>query len=362
MSESKEIALVLTGTLPEISGNFDACKAFYLSELARYDVIVDPERLPEAKKDLATLRAEAKRLDTIRIAEAKRLKQPITEMESKVKELTDLIGQAAEKIALQVKACEQKAVELCRSLMAAHLDATYDALEVAKDYRTGHSMIEQLAGVSKLAGKGELTKAARESIEGLAQQARIAQDRVELRLTRLKSASLEAGIQPITPESVTHLLNLDDAGFNAGLDRLIKAEVKRAEDAKAATIKAEQDRIRAEEAAKAKAEMERKMAEERAEREAKEKIEREARAAEEAKIRADAEEKRKAEEAARPAPVVSPKPVVFPKATEKKPEPAADKPRVYTIRVSAAGDSETIIDNLFAVLAPFSVESIEVEQ
>jgi hypothetical protein len=81
MSESKEIALVLTGTLPEISGNFDACKAYYIAELARYEVAVDPERLPEAKKDLATLRAEAKRLDTIRIAEARRLKQPITEME-----------------------------------------------------------------------------------------------------------------------------------------------------------------------------------------------------------------------------------------------------------------------------------------
>lgn len=354
-----EIALVLTGTLPQISGNFDACKAWYLAELARYDAEVDPEKLTDAKKDLATLRAEAKRLDTIRIAEAKRLKQPIADMEAKVKELTDLIGKTVAKIDQQVKLCEQKSLDLCTALMTEHLGATYAALGVREEYQTGHAMIAPMVGLSKLTGSKALTKAARESIEGLAQQAKIAQDRVEVRLSRLKSECLQAGIQPIDPEAVTHLLPLDDPQFNAGMLRMIAAEVKRTDDAKAAIIEAEQDRLKREAEATARAEMEKRLAAEKLERE---EVDRKA-----AEIAKSEREKRLAEQKAVPPPAqvpfylsrTAPETKVSVPAEEKAREPAQTS--VYLIRISATGPQDVVVNEIFAALSAWEVESVEVD-
>src|SRR3972149_1155784 len=133
----KEIALILTGTLPEISGNFDACKAFYEAELKRYEGTIDAEKVTEAKKDVAKLRGEIKRLDRIRIDEATRLKAPISKMEAQVKELTGLIQKTAEGITEQVTVFENKTREVCRGLMLVLLASEYDRMEVRPEYQTG---------------------------------------------------------------------------------------------------------------------------------------------------------------------------------------------------------------------------------
>lgn len=275
-AENKEIALILTGTLPDISGNFDDCKAFYEGELKRYAVVVDPEALPAAKADLAKLRAEVKRLDTIRIAEAKRLKQPIIEMEGKVKELTGLIQQTADKIAVQVKACEETTLARCRALMLALLGEEYTRLEVRSEYQTGAGMIGSLSGLSCLTGKGNLTKSATENIQGLAQKGRAAQDRTDGRLDRLEAACLKAGLAaPLQLTHVERFLQETDEVYTAQLDRLIKIEVERQEASRKAVQAEEERKARAvveEEAriARARAAEEARVTKERAEREARE--------------------------------------------------------------------------------------------
>jgi cob(I)alamin adenosyltransferase len=377
MTESTEIALVLTGTLPEIAGNFDDCKKFYLAKVAEYDLAVVPEKLAEAKKDLATLRAEAKRLDRIRIDEANRLKAPITAMEAKVKELSGIVLAAADKIDKQVKACEETARKACLDLMTLHLNATYDSLEVAAEYRNGHAMLPELVGISKLTSKGELTKAARESVEGLAQQARIAQDRVELRHTIIKSESLAAGLAtPLNPEIMARWMGESDGAFRDNLARIINIELEREAKAREAIIKAEQEKIRREEQAKAQAEAEAKLAEQRKADEEKrkaEEVERQAKAKAEAEAEAHriadrpavikAIVEREAIENTRPAP-----------APRQTPETEPEKKTVVlvvrvSLMVGANESPDEMTEDIFVKLAAavsqidgqINIESVEVE-
>ena len=284
--ENAEVALILTGTLPEITGNFDACKAFYETELLRYASVVDPQRLPAAKADLAKLRGEIKRLDRIRIDEATRLKAPITAMESKVKELTGLIQNTADKIESQVKACEEKTLASCRALMLIMLAGEYERLEVRAEFQTGAPLLEPMVKVSGLTGSGHLTKSSSESVQGLAQQARGIQDRTDGRLARLEADCWAAGLTvPLQREHIERFLQDTDEVYSSQLVKLIKIEVSRQE----AHEKAIQDE--AERKARAKVAEENRQAKEKANSDAREAKEKEGR---------EGAKKAKTEDVARP--------------------------------------------------------------
>ncbi len=286
---TKEIALILTGTLPVIIDNFPQCKEFYTKKMEDYKTVITVETVPTAKADLANLRAEIKRLETIRKEETKRLEAPITEMGAKVKELVLIIGTAVDHIEKQVKNFEDKTRAICLSLMMSWLNTHYETLQVREEYRTGSAQIPALVGISKLTGKGELTKAARESVEGLAQQGRMAQDRTDGRLNALKARCLEAGLEtPLAPAYVEKWLQETDAVYESKISHMISEAVTAQKMAK--------------EKRKAKAEKE---AEELAEK-ARAKIR------EEEKVKADAEAKRQITEAAAKAEIElkhTPKPV-----------------------------------------------------
>ena len=334
MEPTKEIALILTGTLPEISGNFDACKAFYQAELKRYEALVTEETLPTAKADLAKLRAEIKRLDRVRIDEAARLKTPITAMEAKVKELTGMVEKTVEQIDKQVKAFEKKTLELCKNKMADHLGAEYVRLEVRMEYQQGLPMLDSLVGISKVTGKGELTKSGRESITGLAMQGRANQDKADGRMSRVEADCRAAGVEPLTREHVAAFIDDGDAVFSMKLKAMIDAEVKRQSDAlkkKAAEMQANADRqakIKADaEAVEAARIAKEKMAKEKAEADEKE---RQAREAE--------DERAKCEALISPATTPEPAPIAppaeeLPKTEEKQPTASPDK-KVLTFQYS----------------------------
>jgi hypothetical protein len=279
-----EIALILTGTLPQITGNFEACKAFYTAELARYDVVVDPENLPAAKNDLAKLRAEMKRLDRIRIDEASRLKAPITAMEAQVKELTGLIETTVTKIAAQVKACEEKTKARCKDLMLETLALEYQKAEVRSEYQAeGYASVDGMVTLSSVTAAGNLTKAAYNSIVALATAARGLQDRTDGRIARLESDCYAAGLHtPLQRAHIEKFLHDSDAIYKSGLDAIIKIEVSRQEAAQK-KLQEEADRK-----ARAKVEEEQRLAKVKADAEAKEA---------KAKLDREAEEKRLAEKA-----------------------------------------------------------------
>lgn len=341
-TESREIALVLTGTLPVISANFEACKAFYAEEMKQYDVAVTEENLGEAKADLAKLRAEIKRLDRIRIDEANRLKAPITVMEKQVKELTEVIETMVAKIAAQVKSYEDKTRALCKDLMTAFLSECYEAAEVRPEYRNGFSTIDSLVGTSKVTASGNLTKAARESIEGLCQHSLLIQSRADGRMARVEADCRAAGVEPLTRDQVTSFLDLEESAFLPRLSKMVADEVKRQETAREKIRKEEQEKAQRE--AKIKADAEEKARKEKEAAEAKAKADADAKAKKEQEDREAAEQARKVV-----AEIATPDQVPEPKRVPVRVDPPAD--------TSEAPQETKIVTLKFSILVDVQVKT-----
>jgi len=247
-----------TNTIPELQvsletplvivSNFPQLRAWLDTELAKYEIEVTAETLSEAKQAMAELNSLAKKLDQARIEYAKQFKAPITAWEAEAKTLFDATKAAREKIAAQAKRFDDEARALCASLMCELLEAEYARLEVRAEYAKGADMIQTLVGISYVTKTKQLTKAARENIEGLAAQGRAAQDKADGRLARFEADCRAAGVEPLTIEHVRSFIDADDKVFQVRKAEMIQIEVKR--------LAAQREKIRKEEEDKARAKAE----------------------------------------------------------------------------------------------------------
>lgn len=281
-----------------INSNFAAIQARLNEELKKYEIEVTEETLPEAKKSMAELGAMAKEIDRRRIDFAKAMKVPITAWEAEAKKLSEATMAAREKIAAQTKIFDDKTRERCQKLMLEHLLSEYVRLEVRPEYQRGD--VAPLVGISGVVKSG-LAKAARESVEGLAMQGRLMQEKADGRMARVEADCRAAGVEPLERPHVASFIDADDRTFSTNLNKMIQTELTRATAAR--------EKIQKEEFAKAKA-----LAEEEA------RIQREKENRERAILEQQEKEKRlrekaiaDAEEAARKAaekPVIQPEPTV----------------------------------------------------
>jgi hypothetical protein len=259
--------LVVGGTLPAITSNFQELKAAISARLETYKIQVTEENLAQAKKDATELGKAATQLNKLKAEKAKEFSAPVEAFKAQVMELVQMIQEGQEFIKKQVSVFEEKTKALCLEKMTSALKDAYASLQVSEEYQTGFPELSQMVGISKVTAKGELTKAAKDSVMALATAARGRQDRTNGRLATLTADCYAAGLKsPLTRAHVEIWLQGDDATYKAGLAQLIGIEVQRQQ----ATLKAEQDRMERE-------------AREKAERESREK--REAERIQEAKER-----------------------------------------------------------------------------
>lgn len=300
-----------------IKSNFPQLKTWLSNELKKYEIEVTAETLQDAKRAAAELNALAKKLDDARKEYKRKFSEPISAWEEEAKALHQAALSAREKIVAQTKVFDDKTRDLCRILMIDLLGEEYQRLEVRPEYQRGFDQITNLVGTSKVTNSGNLTKAARENIEGLAQNGRLAQEKADGRMARVEADCRAAGFEPFTREMVSSILDLDDASFSGRLTKMIADESKRQESAR--------EKIRKEEQQKAEREA-------RAKAEAEEKARKEKEAAE-AKVKADAETKAKKEQEDRdaaerinttvaenttPEPTPIPEPVTQPASTDEE--------------------------------------------
>ena len=237
------------------TANFEIVEAEITKELEKYNIEVNQENLQQAKKMAADLNFKSKTMETTRKEKTREFSKPIDDFESKVKRLVNLTLEAREKILSQIKKFDEKTLEICKDLMKVHLLETYEKLEVEEQYRTGD--ITPLIGLSQLNPGGSLKKSAKESIEGLAQQGRMAMDRVNGRIAQLENESRKAGLEtPLNIEIVRPYLQETDAFYAKKLQQLIKVQVHSQEQAKKKVLEAEREKIRLEEKAKSDAKLE----------------------------------------------------------------------------------------------------------
>jgi hypothetical protein len=318
-----QLDLVVGGTLPIVTSNFQELKAAISARLETYRIQVTEENLAQAKKDATELGKAATQLNKLKTEKAKEFSAPVEAFKAQVMELVAMIQEGQEFIKKQVAAFEEKTKALCLKKMTSALKGAYLTLGVTEEYQTGFPELSQMVGISKITKSGELTKAAKDSVMALATAARGRQDRINGRLATLAADCYAAGLKsPLTRAHVEIWLQGDDATYKAGLERLIAIEVRRQQD----TLKAEQDRMERE-------------AREKAERESREK--REAERIQEAKERealqkhiaeeTAKEDARIAAEKAKEAPAPLPAPAALPQAPAAPPVSSFPLPPVKRI-------------------------------
>lgn len=314
---------VVASVPAKITTNFIEWKAALVEGLKQYEIAVTEENLAQAKKMATQLNSLTGMIEAARKKELKDLDVPVKAFVDQTKELEKLCQDKRQAILSQVEKFEEKTKALCLEKMTSALKGAYASLQVSEEYQTGFPELSQMVGISKVTAKGELTKAAKDSVMALATAARGRQDRTNGRLATLTADCYAAGLKsPLTRAHVEIWLQGDDATYKAGLERLIAIEVRRQQD----TLKAEQDRMERE-------------AREKAERESREK--REAERIQEAKER-ESLQKHIAEEAAKedariaagkakeaPAPI--PAPAALPQAPAAPPVSSFPLPPVKRI-------------------------------
>lgn len=259
-----------------ISGNFDEVKTALQSEIAKYDIEVTVDNLPDAKKAATELNKLSKAIDQVKKDKAKEFAAPIEDFKKKTMELIDIIQSGREKILAQTKVFEEKVIKTCKELLIAELAELNDQLGVTAEFRT--ATIDGMAIQSNLTNKLNLTKAAKDKLFDAVQADKNRQETVKSRLSMLAAISERAGLKtPILDTAVASFIAEPEHVFNEKLNMLIDSEVARE--------KAIEERIRKEAEAKEKAEAERKAreaaeVEQRAAREAHEAAERERKAKE----------------------------------------------------------------------------------
>lgn len=241
--------LIVGGTVPVITSNFDALKAAIQERLEVYKIQVTEENLAQAKKDATELGKAALQLNKLKTEKAREFSAPVDAFKAQVMELVGMIQAGQDFIKKQVAVFEDKTRAICRGAMEEALNLAYQSQGVREEYQTGHSKIEPLVGISKVTAKGSLTKAAQESITLLASQDRGTQDLVEGRIARLEAECYKAGLSsPLTLAHVQNIIKADDMAYTAGLLSLIQIELGREEETR--------KKLQAEEERKARAKIE----------------------------------------------------------------------------------------------------------
>ena len=241
--------------LPALTVNFDAMKKALTDEVAKYgDVVVTLETISDAREKAKDINATRKVIDQVRKDRRKEAMAPIEEWDKQMKTLTGICDDARGKITSQIEQFDKNRLETCERLLRTELAEAWDELEVEESQQ--RARVDDLVKLGNLTGKDNLTQATRQMVQARAGEDRSRQDKVRMRLLELENRSYRAGLSaPLTADHVHQWLEADDDTYEHQLQRILDAEVKREEQAKAARQRQlEQEQARREADEKARAE------------------------------------------------------------------------------------------------------------
>lgn len=103
-----KITFQIAKTIGSLTANFDALRESVKASVAKYHGLVyTDDQISEAKSDLASLRAERKKIDDARKSVKKEFMNPYDQFESQVKETLAIYDDAIAEISEQVKSAEE---------------------------------------------------------------------------------------------------------------------------------------------------------------------------------------------------------------------------------------------------------------
>ena len=218
--------------------NFDELRDALQKELERYDVVVTADTVADAKKLATELNKTRKVIDDRRKEEVAKASEPVKAFDAQMKELVQLCQKGRQGLIEQIARFEDETKQRAAKLLREYRDGIWEEQAVRDEFKS--AQVDDLAILSSLTAKGNLTSKVKEQVRGRVQADKSAQERTDRRLLELDGHSREFGLDvPIERGHVEAFLMADDETYLAKLDSLLNAEQDRQERAK----QAERDRI-----------------------------------------------------------------------------------------------------------------------
>ena len=231
----------LNATPAQIDVNFDELETELEKVLANYQQVVTSDGVKDAKAQATELNKAKQALANYRKETVEQVSAPIREFERRMKALEGRHQEVRQDLLGQVSKFEQEQLDQVRETIREALAEEYQRNEVRAEYQRHNG--EDLVKLSAVTSKGSLTKATREQVESIAERDAGAQRIVERRVLELEARSYRAGLRaPLTEDQLTDYLEADDATYEARVEQLIEAELKRQDEADRIETEREQRR------------------------------------------------------------------------------------------------------------------------
>ena len=225
--------IVISNQPAALDVNFEAVKAHLSQELQKYDVVVTSDTLKDAKTLATELNQTRQQFEKRRKEEVAKASEPVKAFDEKMKELSKMCQDGRTKILSQVEKFEDETRAVVQKLLAELRDQLRDDANVLPEFHKAE--FDDLAVVSNLTGTGKLTKKAIDTLTSRVKEEKAMQDQTRMRLVELENQSYKAGLSaPLTRDHVAHFLFTTEEAYQAELERIIGAELKRQERAEIA--------------------------------------------------------------------------------------------------------------------------------
>lgn len=220
----------LNATPAQIDVNFDELETELERILSDYQQVVTADGLKDAKAQTAELNKARQALANYRKETVEQVSAPIREFERRMKALESRHEEIRQDLLGQVSKFEQEQLDAVRDTLRHALAEEYERHGVRSEFmRHG---VDGLVKLSAVTGKGNLTKAAREQVDNIAEQAAEQQRIVDRRALELEARSYRAGLRaPLTADQLSDYLEADVDTYEARVEQLIEAELKRQDEA-----------------------------------------------------------------------------------------------------------------------------------
>lgn len=230
--------------VPTVKSNFDLFKAELIEEVGKFCVVVTEENLQGAKKMMADLNKIKTAIKEKTKEATDILKQPIDDMNEKVKELYSICDEARLQISNQVEVFEAKKRDLAEQLVKKLVcDLRSDKKVESKFYSF---QFDDLFKISAVTEKGGLTKQVKEQIEYRVSKEWSNQILYNGRLAEAQKECLTFNIEPFTEVQLSKILLLDQTEFKDSLIAMIHSELDRNEKIKAKLQKEAEEKAKKE--------------------------------------------------------------------------------------------------------------------
>jgi len=208
----------------EIKFNYEELKNMMTTGLEDYKIQVNYDNLKEANKMATKLNKLAGTIKRARIDNKKEMLEPLTDFESKMKDLEDTAQKGREFILNQVNVFNDELKSICKLELEKLLQEKYEEKEIAEEFKTLD--ISDLAIVSNISESMKLTKKAKGTIETRVNMQLTAQTNKKMRLMMLENECLKAGLKVLLNENdVASFILESDLKYNEQLSILINREL-----------------------------------------------------------------------------------------------------------------------------------------